>query len=43
MSPTTIIIILLIVLLVQIDARLGQVTRELKELRKDLAKKPPAE
>jgi cell division protein FtsL len=43
MNTSIVIIILLIVLLVQIDARLGQVTRELKELRKDLAKKPPAE
>jgi len=40
MTATTIIIILLIVQIVQMDARIWQVTKELKELRKDLAKKP---
>jgi len=43
MNTSIVIILLLIALLVQIDARLGQVIRELKELRKDLARKPNAE
>ncbi|HEX8373088.1 MAG TPA: hypothetical protein VF585_09930 [Chthoniobacterales bacterium] len=39
MEPLTIIIILLIIQIIQADARIYQVTRELKQLRKDMANK----
>jgi cell division protein FtsL len=40
MTASAIIIILLIIHILQNDARLWQVTKEIKALRKDLAKKP---